>query len=463
MHGRTALLRMNAIVLFAAALAILSGCDENSVRTTSEPETTKQSVHDPSSADANSPNDARRYKLDLRSATEKTPAAVVVQGLNATEAAALAEALDKGELDDDRLHQILRVEVESDALGSKPPVLGEYSVEGTSLVFEPRYPFRGGLAYRAWCHPSEIPGSTIDSPIEGTFAFAFPTPRSAEPTTVAAVYPTGHSLPENQLKFYVHFSAPMSRGEAYKQCFIVDADGRAVDLPFLEIGEELWDSSGTRLTLLFDPGRIKRGLKPREEEGPILEAGKSYAFVINAEWPDANGRPLASGFRKEFSVTAPDDVQPSLDNWSFDLPQAGTTDALTIHFPEPLDQAMLERVLNIVDPSGKPVAGAIAIDNEETRWVFEPEQTWQAGEHQLLVDAALEDRAGNSLAHPFEVDRLKPVEREVQTQTVVRKFEIPPAATIECSLPRVRLRALVSCWLRLIYHQVTKTRSCVGY
>ena len=61
-----------------------------------------------------------------------------------------------------------------------------------------------------------------------------------------------------------------------------------MDAPFLELDEELWSPDGDSLHLVFDPGRIKRGLKPREEVGPVLEAGKSYSLVIDREWVDAS-------------------------------------------------------------------------------------------------------------------------------------------------------------------------------
>ena len=51
------------------------------------------------------------------------------------------------------------------------------------------------------------------------------------PTVVEAVYPTAERLPENQLKFYLHFSAPMSRGEAYRRVQLLDEKGKAVELP----------------------------------------------------------------------------------------------------------------------------------------------------------------------------------------------------------------------------------------
>jgi len=91
---------------------------------------------------------------------------------------------------------------------------------------------------------------------------------------VQHVFPSAAALPANQLKFYVQFSAPMSRGEAWKHIRLLNHEGKPVDLPFLELDQELWDPNYQRLTILFDPGRIKRGLLPREEAGPIIEQGK---------------------------------------------------------------------------------------------------------------------------------------------------------------------------------------------
>ena len=86
--------------------------------------------------------------------------------------------------------------------------------------------------------------------------------------------------------------------------------------PFLELDEELWSPDGTRFTLLFDPGRVKRGLKPREELGPVLEAGKSYSLVIDRDWLDASGNSLKAGFRKTFRVGPPDETSPDPKTWT---------------------------------------------------------------------------------------------------------------------------------------------------
>ena len=52
-------------------------------------------------------------------------------------------------------------------------------------------------------------------------------------TRVAAIYPSRDLLPENLLHFYIYFSAPMSRGEAYQRITLIDAaTGKTVDAAF---------------------------------------------------------------------------------------------------------------------------------------------------------------------------------------------------------------------------------------
>ena len=92
----------------------------------------------------------------------------------------------------------------------------------------------------------------------------------------------------------------MQRGNIYEHIHLCDSNGKPIELPFLEIDEELWDTTMTRLTLFIDPGRIKRGVLPLEEIGPSLEAGKRYTLVINREWKDGVGNRLKEEFQKKF-------------------------------------------------------------------------------------------------------------------------------------------------------------------
>ncbi|HUY92097.1 MAG TPA: hypothetical protein VMV10_25370 [Pirellulales bacterium] len=298
----------------------------------------------------------------------------------------------------------------------RPAMVGSYALDEGRLRFAPRYRLDPGVIYRAVYRPAEREAAPI------TADFEIPAPRAARPTKLAAIYPSRDRLPENQLKFYLHFSAPMSRGEAYEHVQLLDAQGRPIELPFLELGEELWDREAKRFTLFFDPGRIKRGLKPREEVGPAIEEGKSYTLVIDAGWRDAAGRPLAAEVRKTFAVGPPDDTPLDAANWKLDAP-AGGREPLVVEFPEPLDHALLGRLL-YVERGGEPVAGEIAIDQQETRWRFTPRDAWRPGSYDLVAGKELEDLAGNSLARPFEIDELKPVTLEVTPEFVRVPFEV---------------------------------------
>ena len=122
--------------------------------------------------------------------------------------------------------------------------------------------------------------------------FEVPQVKLPPPADLADIYPSADRLPENLLRIYLQFTGPMRRGDVYEYVRLLGPDGKAVETPFVTFGEELWNADGTRLTLLLDPGRQKHDLLPRQQAGPVLEAGKEYTLVINGDWPDAYGRPL---------------------------------------------------------------------------------------------------------------------------------------------------------------------------
>ena len=311
--------------------------------------------------------------------------------------------------DADKARDIFTVSV--DRPGA-PPLLGSYRVEGGTLVFEPRFPLEPGLRYRAVLHPTGT-SATFELPKRPTAA-----------TFVEHVYPTAGRLPENQLKFYIHFSAPMSRGEAYQHVRLMDAAGREVALPFLELEQELWDPEGRRLTIFFDPGRVKRGLTPREEAGSPIEAGKSYTLIIDREWRDAAGNPLREEFRKAFRVGPADREPVDPKKWRVTPPVAGGNAALTVDFPEPMDHALAERLIEVVDRGGRAVAGSVEMEREETQWRFTPREAWRAGKYSLRVATTIEDLAGNKIGRPFEVDRFERVDRPGTAETVSLPFQV---------------------------------------
>jgi hypothetical protein len=295
--------------------------------------------------------------------------------------------------------------------GDVPAVLGAYIVEGLVLTFRPRWPLTPGMHVRAVFH---LPG---EAPVEA----AFDTPKAARtaPTRIEHVYPTTSVLPSNTLKLYIYFSAAMRRGEAWQHIRLLGSDGVAVTLPFLEIDQELWDPANTRLTVLFDPGRIKRGLLPLRESGPNIEEGKLYTLVIGHEWLDANGAPLAADFTKPFRVVEAERAPVDLRQWRISPPKAGTADALIVDFPRPLDFALLQRAIMVDGVKGK-----VEVAHDETQWRFTPDAPWTQGDHRLIVNTKLEDVAGNRVDRSFDVDKFQHITAEIRTETVSIRFRI---------------------------------------
>jgi hypothetical protein len=292
--------------------------------------------------------------------------------------------------------------------GGQPAVLGSYRVEDGLLRFTPRFPPAAGVRYRAVFETARLPQPPDGKAAAVVASLGIPKPAASTPTVVEQIYPSANRLPENLLKFYVHFSAPMSRGEAYRHIRLLDPAGKPIEAAFLEVGEELWDPAGKRFTLFLDPGRIKRGLKPREDLGAVLEAGKKYTLVIDRDWSDAQGNPLGEPYRKAFEATAAADQPPDPKTWKVEAAPAGTTRPLDVRFPGPLDHALLQRLVRVTDAAGREVAGTVTVSDQETRWHFTPSAPWQPGEYRVTVDTALEDLAGNSIGRPFEVDAFHP-------------------------------------------------------
>lgn len=291
-----------------------------------------------------------------------------------------------------------------------PPLFGTYSMERGSLTFHPRYPLASGVTYYAVFHPPE------SAPVQATFRG--PEPVAAPEARVTAIYPSSPVLPANQLKMYIVFSAPMQSSDFWPSIHLTDEDGKPAYLPF--VGQELWNRDYTRLTLIFDPGRIKRGVKPNVDLGPVLVEGKRYTLIVDREFKDAHGKLLAEPFRHEFAVGA--DERRAVDTalWKLSQPKAGTRDPLVIRFDRPFDGALLSDAFQIPG-----VSGVATIGSGETEWRFQPTQPWTRGEHRVVVDMALEDLAGNRIGRAFDVDTMTNPAERITKQSTSLTFRIP--------------------------------------
>jgi hypothetical protein len=197
----------------------------------------------------------------------------------------------------------------------------------------------------------------------------------------------------------------MEDGSAQDHVRLLDAAGQPVRGAFLQLDEELWDAERRRLTLLLDPGRIKRGLRTNLEQGAPLVAGQRYRLEIDREWRDASGAPLDSRFAQSLVVGTFDGTSPDPGHWTLSQPRAGTRDPVVVRFDEQLDHALALRMLSVVDSADEPLAGVTELLSGDTLWRFTPAAPWRSSGLSLLVSAALEDPAGNSIARAFDSDR----------------------------------------------------------
>ncbi|HEV3439851.1 MAG TPA: hypothetical protein VG122_20965 [Gemmata sp.] len=350
------------------------------------------------------------------------PAAIEATGLSKESIARLKNA----KLDAKQWPEMFRVVV----AGGKPeevlnrlPVAGTYTFIDSGIRFEPQFPFVPGREYRAILYPDYDPardrkGESIEA------ALTLPKPPPGPRISITSIYPSGNRLPENTLRFYIHFSGEVARGDVYRHLKLIRDDGIEVKSPFLELEEQLWSVDGTRLTILLHPGRVKRELVPREEEGPILEEGHRYTLTISDKWEDTEGRPIVSGFRKTFTVGPADDKPVDPMAWALVAPRAGSDTPLLIRLPKALDNALLGRLVWVEDESGKKVPGTLTVGGGERVLTFAPSGPWMKGEHYLVIDPRLEDVCGNRVGEPFEVEAVKPIKDDEESKPFQRPFMV---------------------------------------
>jgi hypothetical protein len=257
-------------------------------------------------------------------------------------------------------------------------------MDGATVIFEPLFPLLEGQVYSAL-----IDGATLR-------AFTVGSDSLLPPPEVVAVYPSGPVLPENTLRFYIEFASPMQphRSEAF--ITLERADGTIDDAAFMTFKQELWNADRTRLTLLMDPGRIKRGVATNMDLGPALEAGGRYAIVVGAGWPNAAGHRMPTEYRADFRVGDALRARPEVADWVVSAPQIGTRQPLVLGFDRPYDRFQLEQAIVVRNAAGQPVPGMVKIGDNETVWQFVPDNSWAEPEITVVVDAVLEDVAGNN-------------------------------------------------------------------
>ena len=276
------------------------------------------------------------------------------------------------------------------------PILGSFSEKDGYISFTPVIPFSNahefGIAYKK----------------KQITSFKVGTPRAKKVPELLVIHPWHDTVPVNILKMYLEFSQPMQHvGSPLDFITVFDKTDKLEVDPFLDIEAELWNKNRTRLTLWFDPGRIKTDLIPNREKGLPLKQGHSYIITIDKKWKSANGVPLAQLYSKTVHVVGKDMKSPNPGNWTIASPKKNTKSLLKIDFNEILDPILALESIKLFH-GDIPLSGNLKLSNKGKTMLFEPSDFWKAGHYSILIHPILEDLAGNNLHNLFDADLRNP-------------------------------------------------------
>ena len=309
--------------------------------------------------------------------------------------AVMSDGARNGTVSTRRGESLLRVSLRTETQQPGPAIFGSYRYTDGKLQFKPRFGLVPGQIYLITYTPR--PGSRFQKEYRVPVHFVRP------PPTVTAVYPSAERLPANHLKFYIHFSQPMREGrEIFSEIQLLDARAKPLRGPWRRT--ELWNADATRFTLWIHPGRIKRGVNLRDDEGPVLVPGQRYTLRIPVTLRGADSQPLQRSHLKNFRVITADSQRPDPARWELSPPTVGTREPLRLSFQEPLDHALTLRCLRVRDSMDNRIKGTVTLAANETTWQFVPNGPWKGSSYQVSISRYLEDLAGNTPDRIFDTD-----------------------------------------------------------
>ena len=147
------------------------------------------------------------------------PAYVSISGLSAVELSNLRDRAPAAA----EWPWLLKITVGDDASGSLPAVQGRYAVTDSAITFTPLFPFDPGRAYRVVFDPSRLPRPREAATV--TAVVRLPAVATEPTTVVTAVHPAAEVVPENLLRVYIEFSAPMGNGVGLDFVKLVELSG----------------------------------------------------------------------------------------------------------------------------------------------------------------------------------------------------------------------------------------------
>jgi len=211
---------------------------------------------------------------------------------------------------------------------------------------------------------------------------------SAAPQVVS-ISPAARSIPANTLRLYVTFEHPARGVVSTRDLRLLDGAGRTIDGAFMNFGQDLWSPDGRRLTVLFDPGRVKRGVEGEGESAAPLQVGHSFTVEVSGK-----------RFRYEVTPAVRSAINPQ--TWRLALPKAESREPLMVTFDREMDDALLRDQLEVEDARGRPQPGQMTASSSGRVWSWRPKHGWRIGVYRIVVGTSLEDVSGNRVGEALD-------------------------------------------------------------
>jgi len=200
--------------------------------------------------------------------------------------------------------------------------------------------------------------------------------------SVTAIEPSAPVLPSNTLRFYITFDRP-ARGIVHQSGLkLFDSKNIPVENAFMDFGQELWSPDGKRLTVFFDPGKIKRGVEAPHSELSPLKEGESYRIAFGN---------VQHAFRVGPQIR--ERIDPS--SWVISVVRAART--IDITFDRVMDASLLMDQLQVEDEEGRPLLGTVRVIGGGCGVRLKPSRLLRRGKYRIRVGPLLEDVAGNRM------------------------------------------------------------------
>ena len=232
-------------------------------------------------------------------------------------------------------------------------------------------------------------------------------------------------MPENQLRMYIEFSAPMGRRGGIEHVALLDerGDGGRGSVPpaRLRVLERRPDS----VYRVLRSRRVKQGILPNKQMGRALKGRQDPIRCSSArEWQDANGcrsrnRPDAR------SASGPPDTTRSITAQVANRAAQGRRQMpLVVTFPEP------RRSRPAVSRARRPAQRADSLDGNfpveanETRWSFTPHQPGTQATTICSRCRSWRTAPATRSGGAFEVDNFETVDKGPNPRTVTLPFHV---------------------------------------